>query len=247
MKLYLLVGCPFCELALLAASAAGVEVETVTYANKYYLKTQEYLAINPNGTAPALVTEEGILAESYAIMRYFARLSPQAGLFGTTDFQAAQVDVYLSRLPALRSAMFPIFLRQIGKTGFAPDAQAVKDAKKKLFDKLKEFNTELSLKTYLVGNGVTLADIVALSFLIKLFTASLSQKELLRYPNVVRYYRHLVQLPFFTQVFGQSFVQRELEKAFPLLTPQQYEEVQALGLKAKQAVFEAAGEPVPEN
>lgn len=48
-------------------------------------KTPAYLAINPAGVTPALVTESGVLTENLAIMAYVAHLHPQAGL---TDLDA---------------------------------------------------------------------------------------------------------------------------------------------------------------
>jgi len=43
-------------------------------------KTPAYLAVNPAGSTPALVTESGVLTENLAIMAYVAHLHPQPGL-----------------------------------------------------------------------------------------------------------------------------------------------------------------------
>jgi len=43
-------------------------------------KTPEYLAINPAGVTPALVTDEGVLTENLVIMGYVAQTHPEAGL-----------------------------------------------------------------------------------------------------------------------------------------------------------------------
>ena len=42
----------------------------------------EYLTKNPLGKIPTLVTENGPLFESNAILRYIARLKPESGLYG---------------------------------------------------------------------------------------------------------------------------------------------------------------------
>ena len=43
-------------------------------------RSAEYLAINPKGRVPALVTDEGILTETPAILAYLAQRFPQAKL-----------------------------------------------------------------------------------------------------------------------------------------------------------------------
>lgn len=43
-------------------------------------KTPEYLAVNPAGVTPALVTDEGVLTENLVIMGYVAQTHPEADL-----------------------------------------------------------------------------------------------------------------------------------------------------------------------
>tara|TARA_R110000851_G_scaffold77111_7_gene169618 strand:+ start:340 stop:954 length:615 start_codon:yes stop_codon:yes gene_type:complete len=50
-----------------------------------------YLAINPKGRVPALVTNNGILTETGAILDYIADTTPQAGLRPTDPYQAAKM------------------------------------------------------------------------------------------------------------------------------------------------------------
>lgn len=49
-----------------------------------------YLAINPKGRVPALVTEEGTLTESIAILEWIAATRPQAALMPDDPWQAAR-------------------------------------------------------------------------------------------------------------------------------------------------------------
>ena len=48
-------------------------------------RTPEYLAINPKGRVPALVTERGVLTETPALLLYLAQLYPQARLAPLDD------------------------------------------------------------------------------------------------------------------------------------------------------------------
>jgi glutathione S-transferase len=57
--------------------------------------TDEYLAINPKGRVPILVTEQGSLTENPAILLYISQLFPQAGLAPVQDlFALAKVQEF---------------------------------------------------------------------------------------------------------------------------------------------------------
>lgn len=59
----------------------------------------EYLAINPKGRVPALVTEKGILTETPAILLFIAQSQPQAGLAPLDDiFDLARLQSFNSYL-----------------------------------------------------------------------------------------------------------------------------------------------------
>jgi glutathione S-transferase len=61
----------------------------------------EYLAINPKGRVPALVTDRGVVTETPAILAYIAQSFPKAGLAPLDDpFQFAQVQAFNSYLCA---------------------------------------------------------------------------------------------------------------------------------------------------
>lgn len=52
----------------------------------------EYLAINPKGRVPALVTERGVITETPAILLYLAQTYPQADLAPLDPFALAQLQ-----------------------------------------------------------------------------------------------------------------------------------------------------------
>lgn len=59
----------------------------------------EYLAINPKGRVPALVTDQGVLTETPAILAFIAQTFPQAKLAPFDDaFKLAQVQAFTSYL-----------------------------------------------------------------------------------------------------------------------------------------------------
>jgi glutathione S-transferase len=64
-------------------------------------RSPEYLAVNPKGRVPALVTERGILTETPAILAYIAQTHPQAGLAPLADpFALAEVQAFCAYLCA---------------------------------------------------------------------------------------------------------------------------------------------------
>ena len=54
----------------------------------------EFLAINPKGRVPALVTPDGILTENPAILLYIAQAHPWAGLAPTEPFALARAQAF---------------------------------------------------------------------------------------------------------------------------------------------------------
>src|SRR4030095_5053311 len=79
---------------------AGAAYEAVrTDMRQKEQRAPEYLAINPKGRVPSLVTERGILTETPAILLFVCQTHPQAGLAPLDDpFALAQVQAFNSYL-----------------------------------------------------------------------------------------------------------------------------------------------------
>lgn len=71
------------QIALLEAQAPH-DVVTLDLANAQQ-RSPEYLALNPKGRVPALVTEQGVLTETAAILLYVAQRFPAARLAPLDD------------------------------------------------------------------------------------------------------------------------------------------------------------------
>src|SRR4051812_17808361 len=90
-----------CALAShIALEEAGAEYETVRIdfsANEQ--RQPEYLAINPKGRVPSLVTDNGVLTETPAILAFVAHRFPNARLAPVDDpFAFARVQAFNSYL-----------------------------------------------------------------------------------------------------------------------------------------------------
>lgn len=78
--------------ALIALEEVGADYEPVRLDFKASeQRGAEYLAINPKGRVPALVTERGVVTEVVAILAYLAQRFPAAGLMPTGPYEAAKV------------------------------------------------------------------------------------------------------------------------------------------------------------
>src|SRR5258708_659792 len=101
LKLFYALGS--CSLAShIALEEAGADYEAVAISTKAGdQRKPEYLAINPKGRVPALVTDRGVLTETPAILAYVAQSYPDARLAPLDDpFAFAEAQAFNSYLCA---------------------------------------------------------------------------------------------------------------------------------------------------
>jgi glutathione S-transferase len=99
LKLFYALGS--CSLAShIALEEAGADYEAVAMSTKDGdQRKPEYLAINPKGRVPALVTDRGVLTETPAILAFIAQSYPDAKLAPLDDsFAFAQAQAFNSYL-----------------------------------------------------------------------------------------------------------------------------------------------------
>ena len=91
-----------CSLAsLIALEEAGADYEMVVMSTRDGdQRRAEYLAINPKGRVPALVTDQGVLTENPAILAWIAQSYPEANLAPTDPWGFAQAQAFNSYLCA---------------------------------------------------------------------------------------------------------------------------------------------------
>ena len=83
----------------IALEEAGAEYEAVLMDGRVRMERgQEYLAINPKGRVPALVTARGVLTETIAILAWIATEYPEANLMPVDPWQFAQAQAFNSYL-----------------------------------------------------------------------------------------------------------------------------------------------------
>jgi glutathione S-transferase len=87
MKLYGKKGHYQTNKILAAAAFADVKIELCEPPSD-----EKLAAMFPGAKLPLLEAKQGPLTQSNAIMRYIAELRPDSKLYGTTQFDAGQVD-----------------------------------------------------------------------------------------------------------------------------------------------------------
>jgi putative glutathione S-transferase len=80
---------------------------------------------------------------------------------------------------------------------FAPTPEAAAEKEAKAFEALAKLDELLAKKRFLVGDGVTEADVYLFHTLIRIdvYSAKTDAKHLTDFPNVEKYLRELYQLP----------------------------------------------------
>lgn len=126
----------------------------------------DYLEINPRAKVPALRFDDGrVLLESTAILGWVGHAYPDAGLLGPDPLDAART---IATCAWLSGTVHPTFKQFIHPEQIASDTglhDAVKaKAKETYWSQLREIDTILSDRPWMMGDRFTVADAYALVF-----------------------------------------------------------------------------------
>ncbi|MEZ0042052.1 glutathione S-transferase [Bradyrhizobium sp. USDA 327] len=99
LKLYYATGtCALATYITLEEAGADYAAERLSFKDNQQ-NSPDYLAINPKGRVPALVTDRGVLTETPAMLAYIAQVFPKAKLAPLDDpFDFAEVQSFNSYL-----------------------------------------------------------------------------------------------------------------------------------------------------
>jgi len=193
---------------LVAAKYAGVDIQVATNVD---VNSKESLSKNPVGKAPTLETADGPLFEPNAIARYVARLGKNS-LYGSNNYEHGLVDQWIDfsnseiELPGT-VWVYPIL-------GYIPNnALATQKAKGDIRKSLDILNKYLLTRTFLVGNRITLADIVVSMSLYHLYARVLDNGFRKVFVNTNRWFLTCVNQPEFKSVIGEFKLCEKMEVA----------------------------------
>jgi len=196
MKLYLNPLSPNVRRVRLTAAVLGLELEEkLLDFSKGEHKNPEYLALNPNGAVPTLVDGDFVLTESRSIMQYLASKKPESGLLPKDE--AARADVTRWQFwdsshfsPQLGTYTFEKLIK--GMIGLGePDVAKLNEALTNFRRFAAVLNQRLEGRQYVVGNGLTLADLTLAS---SLMYAKQTEVPLAEFPNVERWFARITAL-----------------------------------------------------
>jgi glutathione S-transferase len=160
LKLYYAAGT--CALAShIALEETGVPFETVRVnLRSNAQRSPQYLAINPKGRVPALVTQYGVLTETPALLAYIAQTFTRAGLAPLADpFEFARVQAFNSYLCATAHVAHSHRMRGYR---WADDAQAIAAMQRHVPDSVGEcfdlIEREMFAGPWVMGETNTICD-----------------------------------------------------------------------------------------
>jgi len=199
LKLYTYKDDPRTKRILIAANYLGLKLEMPPVDLEKDLKSKDFLNMNPMGKIPVLDAGEGFVFESNAIARYLARQEPSKNLLGHSMIETAQVDQWLD---FTASELEPAVLAWVGPVmGYIPyNSEIHKQAVENVKAALAALNMHLEKHTYLVGERISLADIVAATVLVPLYQKVLEPRVRNPYHSVNRWFETICQQENFSSV-----------------------------------------------
>jgi elongation factor 1-gamma len=196
---------PNADKALIAAEYVGEDIKVAEVQLGKSNKTEEFLTMNPLGKVPTLLTEDGAIFESNAIARFIARKKPEAGLYGSSDYEAGLVDQWIDfgsmeLYPPAAMWIYPVL-------GFAKYNKATyKNARDDVMKVMDILESHFIKNTFLVGQRITLADIALVCNFKRLFDLVLDMDVQGEYPSIVRWYLTCRNQPQFVAVMGEPIM-----------------------------------------
>jgi glutathione S-transferase len=167
--------------ALWICHELGIDFEHVPLEMKD-LKTPQYLAINPNGKAPAMVDGDLKLFESMAINTYLAQKHNKNGFWPASLADQARASQWsFWGMTEIEKHLLTVLLDMFMTPADKKNPKAVEEATAAVQKPLKVLDEALKGRDYLLGSTFTLADLNVASIM---SWAKLIKLDLSAYPNV---------------------------------------------------------------
>ncbi|KAL2611572.1 hypothetical protein R1flu_023264 [Riccia fluitans] len=229
--------------ALITAEYVGVKIEVLPFERGVTSKTPEFTKLNPIQKVPVLVTPEGGVFESNAIARHVARTKDM--LLGSTLYEKAQVDQWCDfAATEIDANMARYVYPKLGMTWLATAPNVEEFALNGLKRALGALNSYLASQTYVVGNTITVADIVIACNLLLGVKTVIDKTIMSEFPHVERYFWTLVNQPEFLKVMGGEVSYGQAMKEIQAMQAAAAKQA-AEAAKPKEAPAPAAAAPAP--
>lgn len=224
----------------LVADWSGAEYELVRIAED---QMEEYKSTkNPSGLFPYMEVDGQGISESHAIIRYIARLYPDAGLYGKTVFQQAKVDEVLDVCQMGQSRFGPVIYTALGHKQM--NQADYKTASDKLKDAYNLLENLLGENEHFVGDSVTIADIRVASLLLYPFKLLMDPGTAKTIPNLIRFMTKWLENEKFVAVFGRNHIAKRPIKVN--LLKEEKKKVEEVKAEPKPKPAKKAADPLEE-
>lgn len=208
--LYTDQGNPHAFKALIAAKYNGIKLDTPAF-DPSQRDSNEFQKKSPLSKIPVLETKEGTIWEPNAIALWVARQG-KCSIYGQSPFEASLMENWIEyaaneiELPG-NVWVYPIL-------GFIPNnAVATNKAKADIRKALEFLNKHLLTRTFLVGERISIADIVVSISLLRLYQRVLDAPFRKLFANTNRWFLTCVNQPQFKEVIGEVKLCEKMEVA----------------------------------
>ncbi|HWA60584.1 MAG TPA: glutathione S-transferase family protein [Caulobacteraceae bacterium] len=186
--------CAVAPAIALCEAGADFEIHAVDYAVNEQ-RSPAFLAVNPKGRTPALVTDHGVLTENPAILAYIAQLYPQANLAPLDDpFAFARLQSFNAWIcSTLHPAFAHIFRPTRYADGEGHQAEVRRKGIEQVNDAFRMAEDEFFDGPWAVGERYTLADPYLYVMTSWLPRADLRQVD--AYPKIAEHYARMRARP----------------------------------------------------
>jgi glutathione S-transferase/translation elongation factor EF-1beta len=150
---------------------------------------------------PFMETPDGqLVGESTAIAAYIARVAGNQQFLGETPFEAGQVDQWVAfATSTITPAFYPMALHIFGHR---EDKAAHDNGVKAIKEAVKVLNGQLGDRAWIVGDRLTLADIVTFNALLVPYTFVLDGGFRKAMPKAAEWFLKMSKLPVVTRTAG---------------------------------------------
>ena len=194
-----------CSLAshiALEDSGAAYEAKRLNFAENDQRKP-EFLALNPKGRVPALVTDQGILTETPAILVYIGQSFPKANLIPANDpFRLGQIQSFNSYLC---STVHPAHAHRVRGYRWSDDQAAQDSMKKKVPQNIGEcfdlIENSYFKGPWVMGRDYSIADPFLFTIARWLEADSVDPK---RFPKVLDHRNRMAERPAVKKVLARE-------------------------------------------
>ncbi len=207
MKLYVVNGSNNCRKAQATWRYLKLDVEEVLLDfSTGELRTDTYLALNPNGRVPTLVDGEVVIWESNAICQYLATKAGDETFYPSDPALRADIHrwqfwemAHYNRhlgIIAFETIFKPLFMKA------EPDVAAVEEARGFFARFAPVLEARLDGRSFIMGAAVSVADFSTGCFSGFVKSLDVSLKD---YPNITAWYGRLDNIPAWAETAPPDF------------------------------------------